>query len=77
MKFHEQYRTALELLPAESREYFKDSLIGTMAHVLWNVCGAIRLEQCLEAALFLVQGFDPNAKPFIVKGGKPCSTLKQ
>ena len=65
MKFHEQYHDALNLLPAGLRDYFRDQLVGVMAHSL----GALRREQCLEAALFLVQNFEPEKerKMYLVK----------
>jgi hypothetical protein len=56
MKFPEQYQRALELLPEELHERFKDTLVGILAHC----AGEIRREQCLQAALWVAQKFEPE-----------------
>ena len=68
MKFHEQYRKALELLPADCRRFFQEELFGMLAHC----AGSRRAEQCLAVALDAAQKFEePKVlRPYLLKGGK-------
>lgn len=56
MKFPEQYQRALELLPEDCRDFFRDELVGILACCV----GRIRAEQCLESALWAAKKFEPE-----------------
>jgi len=56
MDFNRHYQKALELLPPDQREYFKDCLVGSMAVYL----DEDHLVRCMARSLNFAQGFKPS-----------------